>query len=314
MILILSDRHDAHLPFVTRHLDASSWHLIDPQALTEQPLHFSYCDAVASVSHGGMPLNNVQAIWYRKPQPIDPKKLPVTAENQAYSRAALERQFEILLSAFPAARWVSDYYAGLRARSKFLQLQVAHAVGFKVADTIFSGNQQATHEFLRLHPDSIVKRMANMTPVINGKPSAFLTSKIGADTIPDLTGLALAPAIFQTALPPKRDIRAIVVGDQVFAAEVSHTHPNKTIRDSRAGSYDGSTTICPTTLPADIVEKCVALCKKMGLNFGAIDLIEDTSGTIWFLENNANGQWAYIEQATKQPIGKTIATFLSSKV
>jgi hypothetical protein len=50
----------------------------------------------------------------------------------------------------------------------------------------------------------------------------------------------------------------------------------------------------------------------MGLNFGALDLIEDTSGKIWFIENNAGGQWAYVEQATGLPIGKAIAELLTS--
>lgn len=311
MIIILSDKRDAHLPFVTRHLRASDWRLIDPQDLLEQPLHFSYIDATISITHGHEPLTNVSGVWYRKPQPINPESLPVAPGNRAYSQAALERQFEILLSAFPDATWVSDYYAGLRARSKFLQLQIAHSVGFAVADTILSGDQQATQKFLALHPKSIVKRMANMTPLVKGKPSTFLTTKVSSDNLPSLEGLPLAPAIFQTAILPKRDIRAVVVGETVFAAETKSKHSNKNIRDSRVGNYGGSTDIYPFALPHDVASKCIAHCKKMGLTFGAIDLIEDMSGTFWFLENNANGQWAYIEQATKAPIGKTIAMLLS---
>lgn len=38
--------------------------------------------------------------------------------------------------------------------------------------------------------------------------------------------------------------------------------------------------------------------------------IEDTKGTFWFIENNAGGQWAYIEQATSLPIGREIDELL----
>lgn len=314
MIIILSDKRDAHLPFVTQHLEMSAWHLIDPQDLPNKPLHFSYVNAATRITHGNKPLTNVSGVWYRKPQPINPERLPVAPDNRAYSQFALERQFEILLSAFPNARWISNYYAGLKARSKFLQLQIAHNVGFAVADTILSGDQQAVRQFLKLHPESIVKRMANMTPIIDGKPSTFLTTKISGDSPPNLEGLALAPAIFQTAISPKRDIRAIVVDDAVFAAEIKSEHPHKNIRDSRASNYDGSTEILPFELPKDIASKCIAHCKKMDLTFGAIDLVEDTSGMFWFLENNANGQWAYIEKATRAPIGKAIAALLSSEI
>lgn len=34
------------------------------------------------------------------------------------------------------------------------------------------------------------------------------------------------------------------------------------------------------------------------------------SGEYWFIESNAGGQWAYVEEATKQPIGKAIAGLL----
>jgi hypothetical protein len=49
------------------------------------------------------------------------------------------------------------------------------------------------------------------------------------------------------------------------------------------------------------------------LEFGAIDLVLDKKGEIWFLENNANGQWAFVEEATGQPIGKAMADLLQGK-
>lgn len=65
--------------------------------------------------------------------------------------------------------------------------------------------------------------------------------------------------------------------------------------------------------PADLAEKCVRLLKELGLGFGAIDMLVDSAGEYWFLENDPNGQWAYVEQATGQPIGKAIADLLSGR-
>jgi glutathione synthase/RimK-type ligase-like ATP-grasp enzyme len=53
--------------------------------------------------------------------------------------------------------------------------------------------------------------------------------------------------------------------------------------------------------------------REMGLAFGAIDMIRDADDSYWFLENNPNGQWAYVEHATGQPIGHAIATMLSAR-
>lgn len=63
-------------------------------------------------------------------------------------------------------------------------------------------------------------------------------------------------------------------------------------------------------LPLDVAQQCVKLTKDLGLNFGAIDLVQAKDGSVWFLENNANGQWGFIELATKQPIGRAVADFL----
>ena len=49
------------------------------------------------------------------------------------------------------------------------------------------------------------------------------------------------------------------------------------------------------------------------LGFGAIDLIQDRDGAHWFLEINPNGQWAWIETRTGQPIATAIVDWLEWK-
>lgn len=40
---------------------------------------------------------------------------------------------------------------------------------------------------------------------------------------------------------------------------------------------------------------------------GTIDLVLDEQGQIWFLEVNPNGQWAWLEEATGEPIAASLA-------
>ena len=51
--------------------------------------------------------------------------------------------------------------------------------------------------------------------------------------------------------------------------------------------------------------------EEIGLLFSAFDLVVDKEGRFWFLEDNPNGQWAFIEQWTHQPIGRSIAALLT---
>src|SRR5262249_10189507 len=117
----------------------------------------------------------------------------------------------------------------------------------------------------------------------------------------------------QEAVDVATDIRVTVVGKKVFAATVTPTMADKTpaaVRDWRAGDHYGGTTIQAFELPAAIARACVRHVKELGLMYGAIHLLLDKKGNFWFLENNPNGQWAFIEEATKQPIGKAIAELL----
>ncbi|MGH3908056.1 MAG: hypothetical protein ACRDTE_28335 [Pseudonocardiaceae bacterium] len=54
-----------------------------------------------------------------------------------------------------------------------------------------------------------------------------------------------------------------------------------------------------------------AYLRAFELIFGAFDFTVGADGTISFLECNPNGQWAFIKQATGQPISDAIAAELT---
>ena len=64
-------------------------------------------------------------------------------------------------------------------------------------------------------------------------------------------------------------------------------------------------------LPVAEVRRCRALVRRLGLRFGAIDMVQTPSGEHVFLEINPNGQWLWIERATGLPIANAIARLLA---
>ncbi|MDD5032601.1 MAG: hypothetical protein PHC85_00570 [Candidatus Pacebacteria bacterium] len=60
-------------------------------------------------------------------------------------------------------------------------------------------------------------------------------------------------------------------------------------------------------MPTTEKNKCINIVKRLGLNFGAIDMIVTPNNEYYFLEINANGQWAWIEALTKLPIASEIS-------
>ena len=63
-------------------------------------------------------------------------------------------------------------------------------------------------------------------------------------------------------------------------------------------------------LPAEISQMCVQLVQRLGLVFGALDLLVTPEGEYVFLEVNPGGQWEWLEQETNLPFSATLAEVL----
>ncbi len=262
----------------------------------------------------GRAVKNVAGVWYRRASVPEAVDLPVPAYLQQYSRSSLENFERFLWTRFRDATWVSDPYAMLRANDKLWQLETARRLGFTIPKTIVTGSPQLAKQFVADHPSVVTKAVGarNFTDP-NGRQRVFLTRKISPDAT-NFKGLHLAPAFFQQAIDAEVDIRVTVVGKQVFAATIRGSQvddPTSTIRDWRMANLDEQMDITPFALPAKLKKQCRQLVQELGLAFGAIDLILDKKGKFWFLENNPDGQWAFIEQVTGQPIGKALAHLLT---
>jgi hypothetical protein len=48
-------------------------------------------------------------------------------------------------------------------------------------------------------------------------------------------------------------------------------------------------------VPELVSERLFAMCASLGIEFASADFVEDESGTMWFLDLNPEGQWAYLE-------------------
>ncbi|MGH7157910.1 MAG: hypothetical protein ACREGD_02410 [Candidatus Saccharimonadales bacterium] len=322
-VVILSDKNDAHLPFVTRHLVAR--HIVIDPAQMQYGVELSYAirKGVLRVLYDGTVLDSlggeVVSVWCRKPQDFTMGLLPVSEDYVHYAASASQGHADILRSLFPNALWVSDYYRMKRASSKPWQLQVAHQIGFSTPDTLMTSSNEAAKRFLEKHKTVIVKTLAKVFPHAsdpNSKPVAFFAKKLTLGDSVHLTGLEVAPAIFQQAIDVDVDIRVSVVGDEVFAATIRGSAIDKadsTVRDWRIAHCEGDMLIEPYDLPKDIARMCIQHVKALGLCFGAIDIVKDKRGFYWFLENNPNGQWAFVEEETGQPIGKAVAQLLESR-
>ena len=318
--IILSPDVDAHIPYVARHLSEPPI-IIGAQFATEKKeLSFVANNGTGNrieCIYDGKLIANPTSVWLRRPFAALDGGLPVADKYFDYTASAVKLHTGALYTLFPEALWVSSEIAIKRAAYKPLQHNVAAAIGFRLPETLFTSRAEAAQQFIDNHKATVIKVIAHTFPLSdpNAKEAATLFSrKVSKGKKLDLSGLHVAPTIFQEAIDTDFDIRVTVVGDKVFAASVRLNHKPSgdyaKMLDWRVGHYSGSLDIQPYNLPKDIAEKCVEHAKRLGLEFSAIDLIMDKRKNIWFIENNPNGQWAFVEHETGQPIGKALAELL----
>jgi glutathione synthase/RimK-type ligase-like ATP-grasp enzyme len=121
--------------------------------------------------------------------------------------------------------------------------------------------------------------------------------------------IRFGPVIVQEYVAKRVELRVTVVGRAVFAAEIHSQESNHARFDWRR--YDlGSTRHEVHRLPAVVADRCVEIVGRLGLRYGAIDLILTPDGRYVFLEVNPTGQWLWIEKATGLPIGDALCDLL----
>ena len=272
------------------------------QATFDPRRGLSISDRNMQISH-----EEVKSVWYRRnvvpnlPQDLD------QGSNEFCQRET--RMFlEGTLATLPTRRWLSSPQAIWLAERKPYQLAVAAQLGFTLPRTIVTNNGAAVR---RLARENQLVAKAVSSGYIQGTDGiqAIFTSALSPDDLDDLSGLVLAPVIFQERVVKSSDIRVTVVGNDVFAAEILSQSQESSRVDWRA-TDDPDLEHRPHELPSKLARQCLRLVSDLGLAFGALDFALMPDGTYVFFEINPNGEWLWLEDQLGLPISDRIAAWL----
>ena len=322
MLLILSEPGDAHIPFILPTLKARNveYMWFDP---ADYPARAQLTFGVGSAgvtrrtlrtADAEVDLSRVTAVWDRRPGTPHAG----SAVDDASQRAFVELASRVFAQGFWETldtRWLPAHPATVRrAENKLVQLDLAARIGFTVPETLITNDP---HEFLDFHADQHGRLVTKSLVNIDVKRAAqahvvVFTHVVQRRDVMNDQSLRHAPAIFQPYVDKHSEIRVTVVGDRVFAAEIASQSSRLTRYDWR--HYDDpSVRYSPHTLPIDVERRCLQLVERLGLAFGAIDLILTPSGDYVFLEINANGQWGFIELTDRSTHRRSRRRFLDGR-
>lgn len=212
--------------------------------------------------------------------------------------------------------FINDLDANRRCSSKALQHHVARQCGLNVPKTYVGSDRTQAEQFVRhLWSDGrkcCTKNIESTHVEIDGVKHARLTKMFHESNLPDLSGLAACPMFFQEYIEKQFEYRVTIVGQDVFVCRIdSQAAGGETAVDWRNYNIP-STPHYADTLGTTLNGKLVQLVERLGLTYGAIDLVENPQGEFFFLEINSMGQWLWIEDLTELPISMSIARHLAS--
>ena len=260
-------------------------------------------------------LRDVRAAWLRRPgDPVVDSAVRPESREFAVEQA---RSTLRTLYALIGDRWLSHPDAMRTAANKVQQMSRAAAAGLAVPDTLISNDSDRVVGFhdgnARQGLQTAIKSLwVRKSVSYDGGLRVPLTTVWPEKLDPaQAATIGLAPAVFQEYVPKQQEIRAVVIGGQVFAASVNSQAIPAARHDVRAVM---TATYEPYDLPADIRTALLEVVRGFGLRFCSADLVLTPDGRHVFLDLNPNGQWLWLETEAGLPLSAAMAELLGAGI
>lgn len=317
MILLITNKEDITVDFIVQELKKRNccYYRLNTEDIPEfidvdfciERNHFHLIDKKKGIS---INLLDVSSVYFRRPKISTLQYIPnLSNQEKIYLRFELSFCLEAIYKILKNAFWINDVYHIREAENKVYQLQIAKQLELNVPSSLISNRNDSIKEFLADDTcNYIIKpiKSGNVSPQTGSQ--VIFTSRINRDAFCDNERVAAFPVYLQREINKKYDVRCIIVGKQIFAAQIDSQHCESSVVDwRRADQYLPHKRI---DLPPAICKKMILLTKRLGLTYSAIDLIQDLDGNYVFLECNPNGQWAWIEKRLGYPISACIVDAL----
>lgn len=320
VVLVISNPTDEHTVRVTRQIErlGGTPILFFPEELGDRALFSAHHPASTAIFLQSLiigdhciNLSDVSSIWYRRPR-LQPSRSDMTPEGLEFAReewrAALEGAYALLSDKL----WVSHPDQLRQAARKPRQLCLAASLGMATPRTLITNDPDEARAFFSSCDGRIIAKATGSGWVYSedGEDVYYvLTNRVSSMDLDHSDEIQAAPLTLQEEIPKAYEVRVNVVGNRVLAVRIDSQASAESELDWRR--YDLSNTpYSAYELPLEITQRCLELTRRLGLEFGAIDLIRTPNGQYVFLEINGNGQFLWAEEHSGVGISAALAELL----
>ena len=260
---------------------------------------------------GEVKLSDVRAVWARR---FWPPRLSGNLDERF--RASCARESTAALEGFfnglGGARWVNDQRSERAAENKLLQLRAARESGLDIPTTLLTNDAARARDFYEAEGGRVVAKLLRPLSVsMNEAPFFVYTSDVRAEDIEALDSLRHCPVVFQRKIEKRRELRVAYVAGRLFAGALDASASARGRTDWRLAE-PGECSWSSAELKPSLAARLKRLMLRLGLDYGAIDLIETPEGGHVFLEVNPGGEWGMLEHDLGLPISEAISEALLS--
>jgi glutathione synthase/RimK-type ligase-like ATP-grasp enzyme len=304
MILIIAPHHDIHARSVAADIESARAEAVildmdefGTGALLSHSIGRGQSGDITTNAGRRIAFEEIGSIWVRRvgrPRPGPEVRDP---DDRSFVLREWKTAIDGLLAS-AGVELVSPVWAQ-DAAVKPLQLALARRAGLRVPDTLISNHREAVERFVDEHRGRVVHKVLTVAKEGIAETRAWRESDRAA--LPDL---AYTPTIFQERIDAAYDVRATMIGSDIFTMRIA-VAPGTV--DSR---LDFDAECEPMALPCDIGDRLRCLMKDLNLVFGAIDLRVTPEGEFVFFEINPQGQFLFVEIRTGLPLSAALARYL----
>ncbi|PWC22829.1 hypothetical protein DDT52_00735 [Brenneria roseae subsp. roseae] len=301
MILVITSSFDKTIDYITKRQGVDNFYVFNIDKFSEYQVSYTKNGFEIRNKYYGVILEkDCSSIYYRKPTPENLNDvIDVKYHNHCYREVF--SLVEGIVEAFDG-KCLSRPSVLRKADNKILQAKIANKIGFSTPDYCLTNSAR----LLMSHLDAkiIVKPLSN--GVVEDEQSKEIVQTNIFDRNKDINALKFCPAYFQTYSKKQYEVRITVVDKEFFPVKIESENKIDWRKKNNKIIYSRTDT------PKKIKDKCLLYMQFFEINFGCFDFVV-LNEEWFFLEMNANGQWAWLEHETELEISKEIMRYLNDK-
>lgn len=234
---------------------------------------------------GNNSLIDCDVVWYRRPFEFD--YVADDVETHLRNKEWKEFVWNFLLQ-IPENKWINFPAKNWYADRKLIQLQRAPSFGLFVPPWLISSNESDIDDFMLKNGKCLIK------PIDNGyipyKKDLFHIFSTELNESVSLDYAKNCPTLIQKIVDKKYDVRTIYVDGEVLFFKLESQNLDVRMDNMKSVKYS---LIVP---PVNIRNAYCNFIKSFSLRFCTSDFVVDKNDRWFFLENNPNGNWVWLEE------------------